>query len=71
MMIDLVECHAGYTYAERPTVLLWEDKRLEVIEIIERKRTPAGRYFLVRTEDDQAFELLYNEFKDEWSVNLA
>lgn len=70
-MTELVECHAGYTYAERPTALLWGDKRLSVIEIIECRHTPEGRYFRVRTEDDLAFVLLYNEFYDAWQVREA
>ena len=70
-MTELVECHAGYTYAERPTALLWGDKRLSVIEIMERSHTPNGRYFRVRTEDDLAFILVYNEFYDAWQVREA
>ena len=70
-MTELVECHAGYTYAERPTALLWGDKRLAVIEIIERKRTPEGRYFRVRTEDQLAFVLIYDEACDLWMIHEA
>ena len=70
-MTELVECHAGYTYAERPTAVLWGDKRLSVLELIERRNTPDGRYFLVRTEDDLAFILIYNEFDDAWQVREA
>ncbi len=70
-MTELVECHAGYTYAERPTALLWGDKRLSVIEIMEWRHTPDGKYFQVRTEDDLAFILIYNEFYDTWQVREA
>jgi hypothetical protein len=70
-MTELVECHAGYTYAERPTALLWGEKRLSVIEIIEWKRTPEGRYFRVKTEDDLAFVLIYDEACDVWHVHEA
>ena len=70
-MTEFVECHAGYTYAERPTALLWGDKRLSVIEIMEWRHTPDGRYFQVRTEDDLAFILIYNEFFDTWQVREA
>lgn len=70
-MTELVECHAGYTYAERPTAVLWGDRRLSVIEIIESRKTPEGRYFRVSTEDDHAFILIYNEFYDAWQVREA
>ena len=68
-MTELVECHAGYTYAERPTALYWGGKRLLVVEIIERQRTPTGRYFRVNTEDDLVFELIYDEVCDIWQVH--
>ena len=68
-MTELVECHAGYTYAERPTALYWGGKRLSVVEIIEGQRTPTGRYFRVSTEDDLAFELIYDEDCDIWQVH--
>ena len=70
-MTELVECHAGYTYAERPTALYWGGKRLSVVEIIEGQRTPTGRYFRVSTEDDLAFELIYDEDCDIWQVHQA
>ena len=70
-MTELVECHAGYTYPERPSAVIWGDKRLSVIELIERRKTPDGRYFLVRTEDDLAFILIYNEVNDAWQVREA
>ena len=70
-MTEFVECHAGYTYAERPTALLWGGKRLSVIEIIECRHTPEGRYFHVRTEDNLAFVLLYDKFYDAWQVREA
>jgi hypothetical protein len=70
-MTEWVECHAGYTYPERPTAVLWGDKLLSVIEIMERRKTPDGRYFLVRTEDDLALILIYNEFDDAWQVREA
>ena len=70
-MTELVECHAGYTYAERPTALLRGDTRLSVIEIMEWRHTPDGKYFQVRTEDDLAFILIYNKFYDTWQVREA
>ena len=70
-MTEIVECHAGYAYAERPRSFLWGDKRLSVIEIIERKRTPEGRYFRVIADDNLAFVLIYDEADDAWQVHEA
>ncbi len=68
---DLVECHSGYTYGERPIALYWDGERLEVAGILDRVRTPDGKYFRVHTKNDQAFELFYDENHDEWEVELV
>ena len=45
MSSELVECHSGYTYGERPIALLWQGVRL-VIQVIEaRWRIPGGTCF--------------------------
>jgi hypothetical protein len=67
---ELVECHSGYTYGERPTALHWEGQRYE-IEVVEAAwRIPGGRRFRVRTVDGRVFELFYGELYDEWRVHL-
>jgi hypothetical protein len=69
-MDELVECHSGSEYAERPTSLYWQGERLEVSEVINRWRTPDGIVFRVNTITDQQFELFYNEGFDEWRITL-
>jgi len=71
MAQDLVECHSGFTYAERPIALLWEDERLEITEILARWRIPGGRRFRVSVDDGRVFELFYGELYDEWRVSLT
>ncbi len=70
MSTDIVECHSGYTYAERPIALIWEGDRLEVDEIEARWRIPGGLRFRVRTVDGRVFELFYGELYDEWRIHL-
>lgn len=70
-MTELVECHSGYTYAERPTALQWENQRLEISEILAEWRIPGGHCFRVRSEDNRSFELFYGELYDEWRINLV
>ncbi len=67
-MSDLVECHSGFAYAERPVAFWWEGQRLEVKNVMEAQRIPEGRRFRVTTESGQQFELLYNESQDEWQI---
>lgn len=66
---DLVECHSGYEYAERPTALRWQEQRLEIVEIEAQWRIPGGRCFRVRTAGERKFELFYGELYDEWRIN--
>lgn len=68
-MSDLVECHSGYEYAERPTALNWEGQRLEIEKIEDQWRIPGGRCFRVQTSGGRRFELFYGELYDEWRVN--
>ncbi|MBE0409495.1 MAG: hypothetical protein IBX69_07170 [Anaerolineales bacterium] len=67
-MDDLVECHSGSRYAERPTALHWQGERLEITEINKRWRTPHGIGFWVQTTTDQQFELFYQEASDQWQL---
>lgn len=66
---EIVECHSGYTYAERPTALFYDGQRLPIVEIEARWRIPGGRKFRVRVEDGRIFELFYGELYDEWRVH--
>ncbi len=66
---QLVECHSGYTYAERPTALYWQGQRLGIEAIEAQWRIPGGRRFRVRTAEGQIFELFYRELDDEWRIH--
>jgi len=70
MPSDSVECHSGYTYAERPTAFRWEGQRLAIEAVEQSWRVPGGRRFRVRTEDGRLFELFYGELYDEWRIHL-
>ncbi len=64
----LVECRSDTEYAERPIALVWQGQRLEIAEILDRWRNPAGKGFRVRTVDGQVFELTYNEMNADWQI---
>lgn len=69
-MNDLVECHSGYKYAERPVAFRWKGNRLEVSTILADWQLPDGRRFRVLSTTDSIFELSYNEPRDEWMVKI-
>ncbi len=68
-MPEVVECHSGYEYAERPVAVWWEGQRLEVAQVEAQWRIAGGKKFRVRTADGRVFELLYVELYDEWRVH--
>jgi len=68
---ELVECHSGYTYAERPVAFYWQGERLEVDRIAAQWQAPDGKHFRVSTRDGQVFELVYSEPGAKWQVYPA
>jgi hypothetical protein len=68
MTSDLVECRSDHDYIGQPLAFYWQDKRLEVMEILAENRTPWGYSFRVRNEDYGIFELNYDMNTDQWSV---
>ena len=70
MMSDRVRCYAGYRYAERPRALFWDGRWREITKIQSQTRTPEVITFLVCTEENQVFHLIYQEHQDEWLVKM-
>jgi len=68
-MTEIVECHSGYEYGERPIALTWKGERLEVTTILDHWRIPGGKCFRVETRDEQVFEITYVELYDEWRIH--
>ena len=67
-MSESVECHSGFTYAEKPVALTFLGRRLEVAEILAQGRTPQEKWFQVRTSDGRVFRLAYGEVSGEWQI---
>lgn len=66
--MDLVECHSGAEYADRPTAFTWQGRRMEIAEILGRWRKPGGKSFCIKTTDGQVFDLIYREIPDDWLI---
>ncbi|MGB9639480.1 MAG: hypothetical protein ACPL3P_03740 [Anaerolineales bacterium] len=67
-MKELVECHSGYQYCERPIAIWWQNERLTVVQIIEEMRSPNGKNFRVNTQKGFLFDLTYEESTDQWTI---
>jgi hypothetical protein len=63
-----VECYSGHTYPQDPRVVIWKGRRLPVISIEQRWRTPQGPGFSVETEGGVRFTLQYDELKERWAI---
>jgi hypothetical protein len=64
-----VQCHSGFEYAERPSALFWQGRRLDIQTIEGQWRGPEGKWFQACTQDGGRFDLFYDELKDQWQVN--
>ncbi len=67
-MENLVECHSGFDYAERPVAFHWGGQRFEVNTIIAEWRTPEHKTFRVQAVDSCIFLLVYDQVLDTWNV---
>jgi hypothetical protein len=69
-MGEIVECHSGFSYADRPVALTWEGRRLEIVEILAEWRTPEEKHYRVQTTDGRQFTLAYRQSTDEWQIEI-
>jgi hypothetical protein len=72
-----VECYSGYRANERPLAFIFEDRRWQVEEILDRwyegglqPSKPALDYFKVRTTEGRVFLLRYNSLFDAWAIRV-
>ena len=66
-----VRCYAGTSYPERPLAFEWGGGWLEVVEVLRQARTLAGLVFDVLAEDGKRYRLVWDEVKDEWTVQAV
>jgi hypothetical protein len=67
-MSDLVECHSGFTYADRPVALIWEGRRLEILQVLAEWRVTEEKHFRVRAAGGRIFELAYSQATEQWQI---
>ena len=72
-----VECYSGYRANERPVAFTFEDRRWEIIDVIDRwfegvvqPGRPVLDYFKVKTSEGRVFLLRYNSLFDAWAVRV-
>jgi hypothetical protein len=66
--MDTVECHSGFTYAEKPVAIIWKGRRLEVDAILASWNSPDEKCFRVLAGGRRVFDLIYHENENEWQI---
>jgi hypothetical protein len=67
-MSENVTCRSDFTYAQQPVALTWQGQPYEVIQVMDRWRSPTGLHFRVLSHDNRVFMLTYHEAEDQWSI---
>ena len=65
-----VQCHAGHRGEEEPRAFDLGDRRIEIMQIIDRWLSPDLRYFRVLAYDGSVYILRHNEAASEWELTL-
>ena len=65
-----VECYAGHRGEEEPRALYFGERRVEVVEMLDRWLAPDHRYFKVRGNDGGTYILRHDVTRDRWELTL-
>ncbi len=63
-----VECHAGYRAEETPRRFFIGQRKIEVLEIIDRWLDPVHSYYKLRGDDGGIYILRYDREPDVWEM---
>ena len=63
-----VESYAGYRGEQEPRAFWLGERRLEVLEIVDRWFAPEQRWFRARADDGHLYILRYDERPDVWEL---
>jgi len=65
-----VECYAGYRGEEEPRKFSFQQKNLEITEIVDRWLDPGHRYFKVRARDGGIYILRHAVHSGLWELTV-
>jgi hypothetical protein len=63
-----VECYAGYRGEQEPRALHIGERRIGVVEIVDRWLAPDHRYFKLQGEDDAVYVVRHDPAGDGWEL---
>lgn len=65
-----VECHAGHRAEEEPRAFYLGERRVDIMQIIDRWISPDHRYFKVRAYDGTEYILRHDERSGRWEMTM-
>lgn len=65
-----VECHAGYRGEQRPLRFFLNERRIEVVEIIDQWYGPDYRYCKLRGDDNDVYILRQAVANEHWELTM-
>lgn len=66
----VVSCYAGYRSEETPTEFLLGERRIRVIEVVDRWLATDHRYFKVRGHDAGVYILRHDVTTEQWELTM-
>jgi hypothetical protein len=65
-----VECYAGYRGEETPRRIYFGERKVEIIEVLDRWQGPDHRYFKVLGEDRSLYIVRYDGATGRWELTM-
>lgn len=65
-----VECYAGYRGEETPRRFFLGERKVEVVEVVDRWLAPGHRYFKLSGDDGNRYILRHDEDTGTWELTL-
>ena len=65
-----VECYAGYRGEEAPRAITLGERRIEVVEVLDRWLAPDHRYFKVKGDDGDSYIIRHDTTRDSWELTM-
>ena len=65
-----VECYAGYQGEETPRRFFMGERRIEVVDVVDRWLAPNHRYFKVKGDDGDLYVIRYDTVLNAWELTV-
>ena len=65
-----VECYAGYRGEESPRRFFLHQRKIEVLEILDRWLAPDHRYFKLKGDDGAVYIIRHDVLRNQWQLTM-